>query len=155
MEGVYPGHELCKTSYTEYAKDHPSVVAALGLLPGEHIDPQIMQNTLDKIYGCWDFTTMWGCDFAMMDMTETRLGNERRAVDILLNDTPQNQYMSNGHNLQRARSYLTLYLLGNGSLLLALPLMVMGWPGCKKKYPGFPADGSWKIEAEGMRMFPY
>ena len=90
-----------------------------------------------------------------MAMTETRLGNPKRAVDILLNDSLQNQYMSNGHNLQSSRSYLTLYLPANGSLLFAIPLMVMGYPGCTKQYPGFPADGSWKIEVEGMMKFPY
>ncbi len=155
LDGVYLGHELCETSYTEYAKDHPSVVAAMGLLPGERINPKIMQNTLDKIYQSWDFGTLWGWDFAMMAMTETRLGNPERALDILLNDTPQNQYMSNGHNLQESRSYLTLYLPGNGSLLFAIPLMAMGYPGCGKPHPGFPSDGSWKIEVEGMMGFPY
>lgn len=98
---------------------------------------------------------MWGWDFATMAMTETRLGNPKRALHILLNDTPQNRYMSNGHNLQESRKYLTLYLPGNGSLLLATALMVMGYPGCDRPFPGFPDDGSWKIEVEGMYPFPY
>lgn len=155
IDGVYPGHELCEASYTEYAKDHPSVTAALGLLPGEGLDPEIMRNTVKKIYKTWDFKTMWGWDFAMLAMTETRLGNPEGAVKILLNDTPQNQYLSNGHNFQKERSYLPLYLPGNGSLLLALALMLMGCPGLEGAYPGFPKDGSWKIEAEGLQGFPY
>lgn len=155
QDGVYLAHELCKTSYTEYTKDHPSVVAAFGLLPGANILPEIMRNTLNKIYEVWDFQSMWGWDFAMMAMTETRLGNPEHAINILMYNTPKNQYMTNGHNLQACRTDLPLYLPGNGSLLLAIPLMVMGYPGCPNKYPGFPDNESWKIESEGMIGFPY
>lgn len=155
LDGLYPGYEGCVESYGEYAKDHPSVTAAMGVLPGDRLDRETMRKTLDKIYEVWDKQTMWGWDFAMMAMTETRLGNPKRAVDILLNDSLQNQYMSNGHNLRSSRSYLTLYLPANGSLLFAIPLMVMGYPECTGQYPGFPADGSWNIEVEGMMKFPY
>ncbi len=154
-DGVYLAHELCDDTYTVYAEDHPSMVAALGLLPGEDIDKEIMSNTLEKIYQVWNFKTMWGWDFAMMAMTETRLGNAGKALDILLYDTAKNQYMTNGHNLQVSRKDLPLYLPGNGSLLLAIPLMAVGYPGCKEKCPGFPDDGTWQVETEGIKGFVY
>ena len=56
---------------------------------------------------------------------------------------------------QAARKDLPLYLPGNGSLLLALPLMAAGWQGGRTGFPGFPADGSWMAEAEGILPFPY
>ncbi|MBO5335694.1 MAG: glycoside hydrolase family 65 [Lachnospiraceae bacterium] len=155
QDGVYLAHGLCVDTYTKYAEDHPSMVAAMGLLPGDRIDPQLMQNTLDKIYQVWNFKTMWGWDFAMMAMTETRLGNPDRALEILLYDTEKNQYMGNGHNCQVSRKDLPLYLPGNGSLLLAIPMMAMGFPGSTIEHPGFPQDGSWKVEAEGIAPFIY
>lgn len=155
QDGVYLAHELCTDTYTRFAEDHPSLVAALGLLPGDRIDKQVMQNTLDKIYQVWNFKTMWGWDFAMMAMTETRLGNPDRALDILLRDTHKNQYMGNGHNCQVSRKDLPLYLPGNGSLLLAIPMMTAGYPGSSIEHPGFPQDGSWKVEADGIAPFPF
>ena len=131
------------------------MVAALGLLPGERIKPQVMRKTLQKIYETWDFQSMWGWDFAMLAMTETRLGNPAGAVDVLLYDTEKNRYMSNGHNLQASRSDLPLYLPGNGSLLLAIPMMAVGYPGCDRSRPGFPDDGTWQVEVEGIHPFAY
>lgn len=155
QDGVYLAHELCTDTYTRFAEDHPSMVAAFGLLPGERLDAQIMQNTMDKIYQVWDFKTMWGWDFAMMAMTETRLGNPDRALDILLYNTEKNQYMGNGHNCQVTRKDLPLYLPGNGSLLLAIPMMAAGYRGSLLKPPGFPQDGSWKVEVEGIMPYPF
>lgn len=154
-DGVYLAHEQCEDTYSNFAEDHPSMVAALGLLPGDRIDRQVMQNTLDQIYQVWDFKSMWGWDFAMMAMTETRLGNAERAVDILLYDTEKNQYMKNGHNCQISRSDLPLYLPGNGSLLLAIPMMAVGYQGSTMLHPGFPQDGSWKIEVDGVTAYTF
>lgn len=155
QDGVYLAHELCEDTYTRFAEDHPSLVAALGLLPGDRIDKKVMQNTIDKIYQVWNFKTMWGWDFAMMAMTETRLGNPDRALEILLRDTEKNQYMGNGHNCQVSRKDLPLYLPGNGSLLLAIPMMAVGYPGSTITHPGFPQDGTWKVEVEGIAPFPF
>lgn len=155
QDDVYLAHELCVDTYTRFAEDHPSLVAALGLLPGDRIDKQVMQNTLDKIYQVWNFKTMWGWDFAMMAMTETRLGNPERAIEILVRDTEKNQYMGNGHNCQVSRKDLPLYLPGNGSLLLAIPMMAVGYPGSTITHPGFPQDGTWKVEVEGITPFPF
>ena len=146
-EGVYLAHENCPDTYINFATDHPSMVAALGLLPGARIDREIMRNTLEKIYANWNFQSMWGWDFAMMAMTEVRLGNADRAIDVLLTDTEKNQYLLSGNNMQVSRSDLPLYLPGNGSLLLALALMAA--KTC------FPKDGSWKVQVEGMNKIPF
>ncbi len=148
-EGVYLAHENCPDTYENFAKDHPSMVAALGLLPGERIDRAVMARTLEKIYEVWNFQSMWGWDFAMMAMTETRLGNADRAVDILLTDTEKNQYLLNGNNMQVSRKDLPLYMPGNGSLLLAVALMAS-----QEGNTGFPREG-WKVTAEGMKKMPF
>ena len=41
---------------------------------------------------------------------------------------------------------------GNGSLLLAVALMTAGYPG-SGELPGFPKDGTWAVEFEGIQPF--
>lgn len=154
-DGRYLSHEGCIDTFTHFNEDHPSMLLAYGLLPGERAEAQYVQNTYDKIMDCWKFDTMWGWDFALMAMTKVRLGDPSGAIDILLMDTPKNSYVASGNNYQRLRDDLPLYLPGNGSLLLAVAMMVAGYQGCKEEAPGFPKDGSWCVKQEGMLPFPY
>ena len=150
--GLYLAHENCPDTFTAFNRDHPSMTGSYGLLAGR-ADPETMRATLHKVLECWQYPTLWGWDFAMMAMTATRLGEPETAVDILLKDTFKNRYVTSGHNMQQSRKDLPLYLPGNGSLLLAIPLMAAGYPGCREKTPGFPKDGSWTVEYEGIRPF--
>lgn len=150
----YIAHKNCKDTFKKFHKDHPSMLLSFGLLPGDRVEPAIMENTIEEVMKCWDFNTMWGWDFALMAMTYVRLGNPSKAMDILLKDTPKNSYVSSGNNFQRLRTDLPLYLPGNGSLLLAVAMMVGGIRGMDKIMPGIPLDG-WKVEVEGMSKFPY
>jgi hypothetical protein len=70
-------------------------------------------------------------------------------------DTPNNHYGINGHNVQKLRSDLPVYLPGNGSLLLAAAMMAAGYQDCKEVNPGFPKNGQWQIEYESIDPFPY
>ncbi|MBO0992133.1 glycoside hydrolase family 65 [Bacillus sp. SD088] len=151
-EDVYLAHENCEQTYTEKNHDHPSMVGALGILPGTLIDKEIMRNTLRKVYEVWDWESAWGWDFPMCAMTAARLGEKELAVDFLMMEATKNTYLPNGHNYQRPG--LTAYLPGNGGLLTAVAMMVCGWkdapnPNC----PGFPDDGSWKINYEGLHAW--
>lgn len=150
----YLAHDNCPDTFTQYNKDHPSMLGALGLISGEKANPEIMRKTLHKVIECWDYQTLWGWDFALMAMTAVRLGERELAIDLLLKDTPKNSYLENGQNMQLGRRDLPLYLPGNGSLLLTIPLMTAGWQGASEKNPGFPKDGSWIVEAEGITEFP-
>ena len=151
-DGLYLAHENCPDTFAAFNRDHPSMTGAYGRLAGR-ADPEIMRATLHKVLECWNYPSLWGWDFAMMAMTATRLGEPETAVDILLKDTFKNRYVASGHNWQQSRPDLPLYLPGNGSLLLAVSLMAAGWPGCREKTPGFPKDGSWTVEYEGIRPF--
>lgn len=153
-DGIYIPHENCHT-WRDDNTDHPSVAGVLGLLPGNRIDFQIMKQTLDWIEVHWDFSTTWGWDFAMMAMSYTRLGCPEDALRVLLKETQSNTYMANGNNFQYQLSDLPTYLPGNGSLLLAVAMMVAGFSGCDIPTPGFPKDGSWNIEYEGIHPFPF
>jgi DNA-binding transcriptional LysR family regulator len=136
-----------------WARDHPAVTAALGVLPGPGIDMETMRRSLHWILGHWDWPSTWGWDYPMVAMTAARLGEPARAIDALLLDTPKNRFRANGHNHQRPG--LTIYLPGNGGLLTAVAMMAGGWDGAPSRHaPGFPDDGSWTVRSEGLRPMP-
>lgn len=149
MDGVYLAHAQCPNTFTEKNHDHPSMLGALGILPGTLIDRDIMRNTLHKVLEVWKWDTAWGWDFPMSAMTAARLGEGQLAVDLLLMDAVKNTYLPNGHNYQRPG--LSAYLPGNGGLLTAVAMMACGWHGGDNRMnPGFPQDGSWSVRWEGL-----
>lgn len=151
-DGVYLAHEKCPDTFTNYNHDHPSMVGALGMLPGALIDPEIMKRTLWKVKEEWQWETAWGWDFPLCAMTAARLGEQKLAVEFLLLETTKNTYLSNGHNYQRPE--LAAYLPGNGGLLAAVAMMACGWQGASHhKAPGFPDDGSWSVQWEGLHPY--
>jgi len=121
-DGLYLAHENCPQTFTERNRDHPSMLAALGVLPGQGVDREVMRATLTKVMKDWRWADTWGWDFAMVAMTAARLNEPGMAMDALTMDAPKNRYLPNGHNYQRPN--LPLYLAGNGGLLLATALMV-------------------------------
>jgi hypothetical protein len=146
-DGVYMAHENCPQTFTERNIDHPSMLAAYGVLTGELVDRETMRRTLDKVMKEWKWEDTWGWDYPMTAMTAARLGETATAIDALLLDTPKNHYAANGHNYQRPN--LPLYLPGNGGLLYAVALMANGWKDAPKGVaPGFPKD--WKVKTEGF-----
>ena len=136
-DGVYLAHENCPQTYTERNRDHPSMLGALGVLPGALVESETMRRTLEKVFEEWKWADTWGWDFPMVAMTAARLGERKRAVEALLMDTPKNTWLPNGHNWQRPN--LPLYLPGNGGLLAAVIEM---W-----NRKAFPAD--WNVRKSG------
>src|SRR5690625_2355580 len=61
--GVYLAHENAPHTFTEKNHDHPSMLGALGILPGTLIDPEVMRATLMKVKEVWDWESAWGWDF--------------------------------------------------------------------------------------------
>jgi len=154
-DGKYLFAESAPDTYTNprWATDHPSVVAAFGVLPGPGIDRAAMDRTFAWIRKHWDWPTTWGWDYPMLAMTAARLGRPEAAIDALLMDTPKNTYRINGHNHQRPG--LTIYLPGNGGLLYAVAMMAAGWDGGPASpAPGFPHNGRWVVRWEGLRKAP-
>jgi hypothetical protein len=148
-EGVYLAHENCPQTYTERNRDHPSMLAAYGVLPGDGVEPETMRRTLAKVLKEWRWDETWGWDYPMTAMTAARLGEGEAAVRALLLETAKNRYLPNGHNYQRPN--LPCYLPGNGGLLYAAALMAGGWKDAPRAHaPGFPSDGSWTVRHEGL-----
>jgi len=152
--GRYLAHANCPETFERFARDHPSMVFAYGMLKGERMNPQVMRTTLEKVLQTWDFSTLWGWDFGQMAMTATRLGLPELAVDILLTATDKNVYAPSGNNFQRSRRDLPLYLPGNGTLLLAAAMMCAGCDGCATATPGVARDGGWSVQFEQLNRLP-
>ena len=153
--GKYQAHAGCTDTFISAAIDHPSMLCAYGLIDNGRIDTGIMKSTLETVIKAWDYDSLWGWDFAVMAMTAARLGLKDMVIDLLLSDTPKNRYVKSGNNAQGERKDLPLYLPGNGSLLLAMPLLVTGVEGKLGEFAGFPDDGSWCVEYEDIRPFPW
>lgn len=148
--GFYPAHENCPDTFTRFNEDHPSMLCAYGLLDTGRLEKKVAAATLQKVEECWDCSSLWGWDFAVLAMTALRLGNAEHALSLLLSDTPKNRYVTNGHNNQEGDASLPLYLPGNGSLLLALAMFAGGFPGAET-CAGFPKNGLWEdIQIEGF-----
>jgi hypothetical protein len=146
-DGVYLAHENCPETFTARNYDHPSMLGALGVLPGDGVDRATMRRTLGRALSQWQWDRTWGWDYPLTALTAARLGAPELAVDALLMETEKNRYLPNGHNYQRAN--LPCYLPGNGGLLYAAALMAWGWRGAARTHaPGFPADGRWTVRAE-------
>jgi len=155
QDGVYLATESAKDSYTnpEFKTDHPSVLGAFGMLPETKLlDKKIMRKTFDLVWDTWSWDDTWGWDFPMTAMTAARLNLPEKAIDALLMDIRTNTYLVNGHNYQDDR--LTLYLPGNGGLLTAVAMMCAGWDGQTANNPGFPKNGKWKVNWEGLKPMP-
>jgi hypothetical protein len=152
-------------------RDHPSFVAALGYLPGKDVDRAAMARTLDAVLARWDLRQTWGWDWPMLAMTATRLGRPDLAVDFLLTDQKNFQFGISGMTPRvhvvaddaphaagigvdgpGYRRAAETYFPSNGSLLLAVALMVAG-EGEGQPAPGFPRDG-WVVRSEGIQPLP-
>ena len=155
QQGTYLAQERCPATFSEFNYDHPSMVAALGVLPGDLVDRRNMSRTLDRVCEEWLFEEMWGWDFSMLAMTAARLNRPELAMDLLMCQSPKNTYLPNGHNRQGEREDLPLYLPGNGGLLLAVAMMAAGWDGHGElEPPGFPENGKWNVKHEGLLALP-
>jgi hypothetical protein len=154
-DGLYQNVENALTTFTEpgQRRDHPSLVAAFGMLPGPGIDPEIMRATLKQVMQQWNWETCWGWDFPLVAMTAARVGEPELAIDALMMTAAKNRYLNNGHNFQREG--LPLYLPGNGGLLTAVAMMAAGWDGAPAgPTPGFPKNGLWQVNWEGLQRMP-
>jgi hypothetical protein len=158
-DGKYVALESMPDTWHDKASrhDHPSFLMALGQLPGDGVDVATMRRTLDAVLAEWDWDTkIWGWDYPMVAMTAARLGEPRKALDILLfTQGPNNHYTPSGHCPQGADGQLPVYLPANGALLAAVAMMAGGWDDALPGHaPGFPRDGSWVVRSEGFRRLP-
>jgi hypothetical protein len=155
QDGLYLAAETALDTYKDirFTSDHMAVLGAYGILPKSPlVRTDYMKNTLNWIWTNWNWGKTWGWDYPMTAMSAARLGEGEKAVGALLMDKRTNTYLVNGHNYQDSR--LRIYLPGNGGLLTAVAMMCAGWDGSKGKNPGFPKNGKWNVNWEGLKPMP-
>lgn len=147
QEGVYVTYEGIPDMWTHYNFEHPGLIGVYGLLPGDGVDLPTMRRTAEKVFAGWQFDHTWGWDFPMLAMCAARLGNPSMAVDFLLSFGSRFEF----DDACLATGGPFPYFPSNGGLLYAVALMAAGWDGAPERpAPGFPADGSWTVRAEGL-----
>lgn len=154
-DGLYLAAESQTNTYVDrrFTSDHPAVLGAIGIFPDSPlVNKTTMKNTLQWVWDNWNWDETWGWDFPMVAMNAARLGEPQKAVDALLLPLRTNTYLVSGHNYQDSR--LRIYLPGNGGLLTAVAMMLAGWDGNSANNPGFPADGQWNVQWDGLKMLP-
>jgi protein-glucosylgalactosylhydroxylysine glucosidase len=151
-DGRYLMQEGMTDTYTNWNWEHPALLGACGMQPGDGVDPTVMRNTVRKVFEVWQWDRAWGWDFPMAALAAARAGEPELAVTALAIVSPKNRYHPNGHVYQRAN--LTAYLPANGGLLSAVAEMCAGWTGGPTRpTPGFPADGKWDVRFENLRTW--
>jgi hypothetical protein len=151
-DGLYLLQEGMTDTYTKWNYEHPALIGAFGMQPGDGVDPATMRRTIQKVMQVWQFDRAWGWDFPMAAMTAARCGEPELAIQALMIESPKNRYHPNGHVYQRPG--LTSYLPANGGLLSATAMMAAGWTGSpRQNAPGFPNDGKWSVKWEGLRTW--
>ncbi len=148
-DGVYVTHEGIREMWTKYNWEHPALIGAYGMLPGDGVDRPTMDKTLEKVHQEWKLHETWGWDFPMLAMAAARLGESERAIDYLL-EYPA--FSFDEHGLVGGGRAPFPYFPGNGGLLYAVAMMAAGWDGASgADAPGFPDDGSWVVKWEGLK----
>ena len=83
--GVYLAHENCPETFSKRNYDHPSMLGAFGVLPGDGVDKETMRRTLHEAIRGWQWDKTWGWDYPLTAMTAARLGETE---DPSLHATP-------------------------------------------------------------------
>ena len=84
QDSLYVSWENIADMWTRYNFEHPALIGAYGMLPGDGVDVPTMQRTLQKVEHTWNFRETWGWDFPMLAMTAARLGQPEKALEYLL-----------------------------------------------------------------------
>ncbi|WP_325637423.1 hypothetical protein [Parapedobacter sp.] len=148
-DGVYVTYEGIENMWTRYNWEHPALIGAFGMLPGDGVDVPTMGRTLERVHREWKLHETWGWDFPMLAMSAARLGRSEQAVDYLL-EYPA--FLFDEHGLVGGCRAPFPYFPGNGGLLYAVAMMAAGWDGGPDtNAPGFPDDGSWVVKWEGLK----
>jgi hypothetical protein len=152
QDGCYMMQEGLTDTFTKWNWEHPALMGAFGVQPGDGVDPATMRRTVRCVMKTWQWERTWGWDFPMTAMCAARSAEPELAVDALMIQAAKNRYHPNGHNYQRPG--LTAYLPGNGGLLAAVAMMAAGWTnGPSIVAPGFPKNGKWSVKHEGLKRW--
>ncbi len=156
-DGKYVELESDPKMYDREGEYTSAMLMALGYLPKTPlIDEQIMRNTFEANYERNKLSSFVSWGMGRGALTAARLGDRKKAVDIVCNNVPKATFYKTGY-VQRPKEGLKnpAYLPVNASFLEAVGLMAAGWDGGPEEIaPGFPKDGTWNVNVENMQKLP-
>lgn len=140
-DGAYLNAREWFDTYTRQNFGHPDPVGVYGMLPPtEMVSRRVARDSLKKVWECWDKENIWGWDYPWIAMCASRVNEPEIAVEAML------RLKMDEVCLNSDGSYP--YLPANGAVLYAAAMMAVGRNG--EHAPGFPADGTWTVKAEGI-----
>lgn len=149
-DGLYVTSEGIDDMWKNYAFEHPALIGIYGMLPGDGVNKETFDKTLNKVMSSWNFDRTWGWDFPMLAMAAARTGNTEAAIDFLLH--PSHAFQFDQHGLATGGPFP--YFPSNGAFLSAIAMMAGGWDGSTGHAPGFPKNDKWVVKAEGFNIMP-
>jgi hypothetical protein len=156
-DGKYVEIESEPDMYSKKGGYSSDMIMAMGYLPETPmINPKVMAQTFNTIYDRNGLRSFISWSLGKGAMTAARMGEQKKAIDILCNDIMGAKFLKNGH-VQRAKEPLTCpaYLPANSAFMAAAALMAGGWDGAPNiNAPGFPQDGSWHVRVENINKLP-
>ena len=146
QQGVYVSWENIDGMWTRYNWEHPALIGAYGMLPGDGVDIPTMERTLMKVHREWKLHETGAGISPCSPCAPPGSGNPKWRVDYLLITRPSTS-MPAGWSAVRAPFP---YFPGNGGLLYAVAMMAAGLGRCAVgQCPGFPSKG-WVVKHEGL-----
>lgn len=126
LDGCYLAcqDEQGEETYGKFNYDHPLVLLPYSFIVSNRLEKDKVKKSLQKVLTHYQLDEFWGWDFSVLALTALALDDPKSAFDLLLKNCPKNQYLKNGHNQQGNREDLTIYLPGNGGLLLFLGRLI-------------------------------
>ncbi|KAI0885024.1 Six-hairpin glycosidase-like protein [Annulohypoxylon maeteangense] len=154
VDGLYAVYEGLNSSWWEDPKlngDPRSLIMLQGILPDTPaVDPEIALKTADKIWEVWTDDKIRGWGRPVLAINSARIGNPERAIYHL---TAYDYWVFDDAGFAvRGGDGGTPppFMPGNAGFLYAVAYMIAGWNGSEGDTPGFPKDGTWTIEHEGL-----
>ncbi|KAL4969909.1 Six-hairpin glycosidase-like protein [Aspergillus stella-maris] len=132
--------------------DPRSLIMLQGILPDNAaVDPVIAKATADKVDEIWDDEDIRGWGRPVLAINSARVGERDRAIGHLT--AFERWVFDDAGFAERGGDGGTPppFMPGNAGFLLAVAYMAAGWEGSEGHAPGFPNDGSWVVEYEGLR----
>ncbi|KAI0913535.1 Six-hairpin glycosidase-like protein [Ustulina deusta] len=153
-DGLYTVYEGLNGSWWEnpdLVDDPRSVIMLQGFLPETPaVDPAVGLRTSDKVAQIWTDDKIFGWGRPVLALNAAKVGNPERAVGYLtaydywvFDDAGFAQRGGNGGTPPP-------FMPGNAGFLYAVAYMAAGLQGSEGDAPGFPQDGNWIVEHEGL-----
>ncbi|KAK6222011.1 hypothetical protein LQW54_001234 [Pestalotiopsis sp. IQ-011] len=158
VDGLYTVYEGLNSSWwndTSLNGDPRSLIMLQGILPDTPaVDPEVALRTSDKVWEVWGDADIRGWGRPVLAINSARIGNPERAI-YHLTAYDYWQFDDAGFAVRGGDGGTPPpFMPGNAGFLYAVAYMAAGWQGSEGDAPGFPKDGSWSVEYEGLLKAP-